>query len=161
MNFLKSIFTQSVTYYTLYDLDRVKSVLKDSRVEKDFSVNINQIDKLLFNVKANSSIGVGITNTGYSQSIQVYTEIGKTDNDRIQVKIFTKPRWDLMIFAFLAFVIPIIVLVVSEDWKGIAIAIGVIYGFFFWFRMIYRLQEKAIFESLQKVLKLKSNISKD
>lgn len=155
MNIFKRLLTQKKVYNTAYNFEKIIRILKNPKLSSDFNVTINRIDKELFNIRANTSIGVGTTSSGVAQPIQVYLQVVENQDSCTKLKIYTKPRWDLAITLFLAFIIPIIVLVVSDDWKAIVISFVVIYAAFFWFRLKYKLQEKALFSTFEKVLKLK------
>ena len=149
------MLTQRLDYETHYALAKSTRILKNPEIEKDFGISICHTDKDPYNIKANRSLGVGRTGTGFSHLIQIYARLTASNDTLTQVTLFTNPRRDLSFLAFVAVVSPISVGTVSHEWISTLVATGCSTGAFFWFRLIYRLQEKAIFESIQKVLRLK------
>ena len=155
MSFFENLLTQRQEYITHYDFEKIKRILKNPRVEKDFGVTIKRTDKFQYHIKAKLSLEIARTQAGYSQPIQVYMEIIPKVENNTKLKIYTNPRWDLVLLLVLGFIISVLVMIFSKDWKTIVILNASVCGAFFWFRITFRAQEQSLLECLEKVLKLK------
>ncbi|MFK7900739.1 MAG: hypothetical protein AB8B61_08270 [Cyclobacteriaceae bacterium] len=152
---LNNFLTQEYSFISEYNNEELlNNILQNKKIEKDYRISIINKSDNHYTIKANSSLGVGMAN-GLGQSIQIELRFKKVAK-QTQVRVFTKPRIDLTLILIL---LPIITVLVGFASQSITEGLYVLVLFltlFFWFRLIYRGQEKTLVDNAKSFLKLKS-----
>ncbi|MEM6894483.1 MAG: hypothetical protein AAF554_12390 [Bacteroidota bacterium] len=120
--------------------------------EKPFRVEWIEYNKFKF--LANSSYGIFMNIGGpITEGISGIASIEETDNDKVKVYLKSKVRFELYLVTIILGLILSVGIVKNDNsspWVLLLLPF-----IFFWFWFVYRIQEKALFGNLKKILEEK------
>lgn len=151
-----SWFSKKKDYKTHYDRDGVYRILRNKKVLKDFEIDIIRLSEGYYKVSPSKSLSIG-NMSSLTQSINVFVKFNFHNNQVTHVSLSTKPRWEITIAIPVVLILLLIPAITNKGLIEISIVIGVSVFVFLWFKVLYGLQEKSIFESIEKFLKLKGD----
>ena len=155
MNWVKWLFIQEQDYNTKYDESKLHRIMQNPKLEKDKNIDIWRDKKDLYFIRANWSAGTGKINGVSSSPITVKLEVLKSNDPQTNPRIWTDPRWELIGITCIGIPLSIIISIANENLLFLVYGLLGTTALFFWFRMVYRVQESNIVEKLEKVLRLR------
>lgn len=155
MKWIKWLFQQEQEFSTKYDETKIHRILKNPKLEKDHNIDIWRDKKRLYFIHANWYAGTGRVNGISSSPISVKLKVLNSNDQQTNLRIWTDSRWELIGITCMGIPLSIIVSIANANLLFLTYGLLGTTAIFFWFRMVYRVQESNIVEKLKKVLRLR------